>query len=346
MIIKNTKHNIYLDYVRGIACILIILYHYTQRYNELFQNSESWSFRVSWGYMAVSIFFILSGYLAVVKDDSYTSLSMYAKKKIIRLYPTYWIAVSITFFVTYFMLPSRSVSIKAAIINLTMLESFFGVSLVDGVYWTLANELIFYTFIAIVIVLLKKRQFLPFLGLVWVIILLVYQLVKQDSLLFLIIGKLIVKQYGHMFVTGFSLFFLFHKNGTLRGKIISVCAILISLFYHYIVFGWGYTFFFSLSIVIISFLIVINAKGVTLNRTLYYILLPLEFVASISYPLYLLHQNIGYALLENIRPFIKDTEWVIVIPCVLIGAIAFVIHKFIELPLLKKIKTFNIKGGQ
>ena len=45
----KTGRNLFIDYIRGIACKLIVLYHYTQRYNELFHNSENWKFRMSWG---------------------------------------------------------------------------------------------------------------------------------------------------------------------------------------------------------------------------------------------------------------------------------------------------------
>lgn len=83
------KRNVLLDYVRAIACILVVLYHYTWRITELFGYGQTWGVRVSWGYMAVAAFFMLSGYLTVVKDDGKLSLRLYIKKKILRLFPAY-----------------------------------------------------------------------------------------------------------------------------------------------------------------------------------------------------------------------------------------------------------------
>lgn len=45
---KNNR-NIFLDWLRVISCVLVVLYHYTTRYNELFHVHSGVS--VSFGYM-------------------------------------------------------------------------------------------------------------------------------------------------------------------------------------------------------------------------------------------------------------------------------------------------------
>lgn len=330
---QKTNRNIYLDYIRGIACILIVLYHYTQRYNELFQNSGEWKFRVSWGYMAVSTFFVLSGYLAIAKDDSNLGLWTYIKKRAVRLFPAYWVSIPLTFVTTHFLLSSRSVSIKDALINLTMLESFVGVPLVDGVYWTLANELVFYAFVAIVVVVLKKRNILPLFGFTWIVALLIFRFVENDSLICAAIGKLIAKQYGHMFVVGASLVYLFHGIGNKFSKFLSVLSILIALVYQFLIFGFNYSIYFVLSLIVVILCVVFDIRRYIINERFLKILRPLELTAAISYPLYLIHQNIGYAIMETFRPIITKTEWIIIFPMVIVFATSYVIHRFVEIPI-------------
>jgi len=334
---KRTERNVLLDYIRAAACLLIVFYHYTQRFSELFDQGTDWLFRVPWGYMAVSVFFMLSGYLAVVKDESSLSLRQYTKKKVLRLFPAYWICLPITFLVTSLFVPSRAVSVGAFLFNFTMLESFVGIEPVDGAYWTLANELVFYAFIAITTVILRKRETLPVYGLIWVILLLIYQFVSNDSLVFAAIGKIIAKQYGHMFVLGMSLFYLFdQKNNSM--KAMSVINIFLALVYQYIVFESGYFCYMTISGVLIGICIVLNNKSFELPVTVKKILCPLEMVAGISYPLYLIHQNTGYAIMLAEIKWVSHTEWIIIAPIVATCLAAYLIHRYVEIPIAARFR--------
>lgn len=337
MIMKKTKRNILLDYVRGLACIFVILYHYTHRYVELYCDADNWIFKVPWGYMAVSTFFMLSGYLAIEKDESSTGLWAYIKKKAVRLYPVYWVAILITFVVTFFWLPDRKVSIRTALFNFTMLESFVGVRLVDGAYWTLANELVFYAFVALVVIVLKMREKLPWFCLGWVVILFIFHYIKNDTLISVAMGKLIAKQYGHMFVVGTSLVFVLHDSCDVKIKCISCISIVVAIVYQYLTFDLWYTLYFLISLCVIGACILANNRGLSIKSKTKKIFLPLKFIASISYPLYLLHQNIGYAVMERLRPIITESEWIIVIAFLIVVFLAYFVHVFVERPTLKKL---------
>ncbi len=62
-----------------------------------------------------------------------------------RLYPAYWAAVILTFTIlSITSSPGKGPSWSKALINLTMLQVFFNVGDLDGVYWTLGVELSFY----------------------------------------------------------------------------------------------------------------------------------------------------------------------------------------------------------
>lgn len=55
-----------LNWIRGVAALLIMLYHYTTRYQEVLGHNEGWNVNFFYGCGAVNIFFILSGFLTAM----------------------------------------------------------------------------------------------------------------------------------------------------------------------------------------------------------------------------------------------------------------------------------------
>lgn len=134
-----------LDGLRGLAALAVVLYHYTTRYTQLYGRPEDLSFSLPIGHYGVQLFFSISGFVILLTLTRTRSGSDFIISRFARLYPAYWAAVLFTFLVVaHFGLPGREVSLTVLIANLTMLHSFVGLRSVDGVYWTLAVELVFY----------------------------------------------------------------------------------------------------------------------------------------------------------------------------------------------------------
>ena len=57
----------------------------------------------------------------------------------------------------------------------------------------------------------------------------------------------------------------------------------------------------------------------------------ITWIASISYPLYLLHQMIGFAIILNLRKFGLDNELIILIPITFNIVIASMVHRYVEI---------------
>ena len=134
-----------LDAIRGIAALMVVIFHYSIRYGELYGYAVAPAFGFEWGRYGVQLFFIVSGFVIFLTLDKKPHTADFIISRFSRLYPAYWVAVVITFsFVYFFPLPGREVDIKTAIINLTMVQQWVGVANVDGVYWTLSLELSFY----------------------------------------------------------------------------------------------------------------------------------------------------------------------------------------------------------
>ena len=330
-----------LDYIRGVACLMVIFYHYTTRFIEIYpQYSEEWKFEMSLGYIGVSAFFLLSGYLAIGGAGKKQSLNMYIKKKIIRLYPCYWIGIILTFVVTKILLADRSVSLIEAVINLTMLQSFLGVNAVDGAYWTLANELIFYGFVALILIKLKQNKNFYIWGIAWLIIQVVAQiLLNKNTLLYLVVNKLLMVQYAHMFLAGGFVFCIFNENSYDRkNRILMKIALCVCIVMQFLIFGIEYGIFFLLEIIFLIGIIQFEKKEKNYPDILILTLKPLSFIASISYPLYLIHQNIGYAIIIYLYKIGIHNEMIIIIPFIVMVVVSYIIHNMFEIKIVNKEK--------
>lgn len=85
-----------LNWIRGIAALLVVLYHYTTRYQDVFGQSEDFAVTFPWGCGAVNVFFLLSGFLSAMTLREDTRVLDYLKKRAVRLYPAYWACLLLT----------------------------------------------------------------------------------------------------------------------------------------------------------------------------------------------------------------------------------------------------------
>jgi len=93
----------------------------------------------------VYLFFAISGFVIFMTLDRCKVPTDFVVSRFARLYPTYWAAVAITFLTLQFLhVPEYAVTWPQALADLMMVHAFFGVPDVDGIYWLLQIELLFY----------------------------------------------------------------------------------------------------------------------------------------------------------------------------------------------------------
>ena len=63
----------------------------------------------------------------------------------------FWICMVVTTLYMFVIMPERMPSLKQFLVNLTMMPSLLGIDAIDGVYWTLVKELLFYIGFAIIL---------------------------------------------------------------------------------------------------------------------------------------------------------------------------------------------------
>lgn len=125
-----------IDGLRGIMALIIVLFHLFCRYQQLYCES-SIVFMENWGVYGVCTFFIISGYFLVDsrENDDFHLLRFY-KKRLLRLYPMYLVSITLTMLILLVAeLPDRTVSITDYVLNLVWINGFINTPYVDGAHW-------------------------------------------------------------------------------------------------------------------------------------------------------------------------------------------------------------------
>ncbi|GHG64776.1 acyltransferase family protein [Streptomyces griseocarneus] len=145
-----------LDGLRLLAALMVVAYHY------IAFDSGAWSapartlfptahLPASYGWLGVQLFFLISGFVICMSCWG-KSAGDFALARVARLYPAYWFAVlTVALVVRLWPSVNDAPALRSVAVNLTMLQDPLGVAPVDGVYWTLWVELRFYLLFALVV---------------------------------------------------------------------------------------------------------------------------------------------------------------------------------------------------
>ncbi|ALI99168.1 acyltransferase family protein [Rufibacter tibetensis] len=131
-----------LDALRGIAALIVVLFHYT-----LDRPEAALGFK--YGATGVDLFFIISGFVIFMSVSKISRSSDFVINRISRLYPTYWASVTFTFlfiaFSSFYRYGSlERVPLRDYLGNMTMFQHYLKIPNLDGPYWTMIIEMIFY----------------------------------------------------------------------------------------------------------------------------------------------------------------------------------------------------------
>ena len=191
-----------LDILRFFATLSILFHHYLAWYSVDFPQGSvliDGLFRLAkYAFVCLPLFFLISGFVIVVSAMN-RSARRFAIGRIVRLYPVYWLCVTLT--AVYALLSGvgeiATVDLKTYLVNLTMLQSFLGIGHVDVVYWTLAVELQFYLLILVLMwcgVLQRVRVWLA----IWTVLTVTYMTFRQPFFM----GWVIDPWYSPFFLGG------------------------------------------------------------------------------------------------------------------------------------------------
>lgn len=323
--------------MRVFSSLSVILFHFTSRFTtDYYQFDSAYPKFLTSFEQGVLLFFILSGYLISISLQRTKSLKDFWIKRFAKIYPTYILCAIITFtVVSLFGLNGREVEVKDLIGNFFFLNQFKIIDSVDGAYWSLIVEVNFYVLIGILFY--STQSLLKSIFTFSIISLSCYALTNYfhfDSLNYFI-NKIFISRYIGFFMIG-SIFYLWETKSLSKLQLLIATPLIIYSIYI------NHFNKYHLTYIIISILIFMTAC--LLKNKINSIPKILKILALISYPFYLIHQNIGVIMIRELSYFGFNDHIRIFITFLSIGSISYMLFRFYEDKLNKKIrKKYIIK---
>src|SRR6266700_786805 len=209
-----------LDLLRFFAACAVMLFHYTFRgpADNCWPASFPLFGQISrYGYLGVHVFFILSGFVILLTAYQKNAIG-FTVARIVRLYPAYWICVTLTALAILVAGNQRHLSLRQYFLNLTMVHGYFGIKDVSGVYWTLAVELKFY-FLIFLVLLLRMVHKLGYLLGAWLGASILLSLREPHG----IANFFLFPEWSSYFIAG-AMLFLIHREGPTTYKLAVVAG--------------------------------------------------------------------------------------------------------------------------
>jgi peptidoglycan/LPS O-acetylase OafA/YrhL len=312
-----------LDILRGLAATSVMAFHFTTRFGVIFGHPAPPWILVPWGDRGVDVFFVISGFAIELSIESTNRARDFLFSRAVRLYPTFWAALALTFTVVgLFGLPDRVTSSLDALVNLSMIPGSLGARAVDAVYWTLERELRFYGLVLLLLALGLRRYSVH-------VLLVIVAVLAADATSHAIprfVSDLLNAGWVHLFACGAILARFRHAAWWKTAGLLALCL--------------GA----SSPIAAISFHCTAVAVALVWLATRPFVgarLRPLLFLGKISYPLYLVHQYIGYVLMRALYARGAPPSVAIASACAVAVANATALHFVIEKPCLELIRRFR-----
>jgi peptidoglycan/LPS O-acetylase OafA/YrhL len=288
-----------------------------------------------YGYLGVELFFMISGFV-MMSSTKGISAGIFLKKRFLRLFPMYWIALILIFFVSQFGFWQKPGLIAENFYySLTMTPESFSHNWLDSAHWFLERQLQFYLLILVVLIV-RLGKYLSSIFLWWAVIGFIWNAFGFDN-------------YGIWYLNGFfaliaggAIISSIRETGFTRLRIVGlISSYLWAITSRIDLIPWldenrgpGHSAFVIGSVIIAMYLLML----LTLSRDVSRLTLRgIGIAGAVTYPLYLIHNRLGgLAIARFATP--ENQYFVYLIVIVLSIFIAYAILKA-ESRIMKRLKS-------
>lgn len=287
---------------------------------------------VKYNSLAVNLFFMISGFVILMSSEHASPLS-FVRSRILRLYPAYWFCCTLSFVLTFaFINHIFHLTVPRYLLNMSMFNGFFGVGFVDGVYWTLLVELKFYLLILLVLLLGRMRS------IEWILAGWLFLSIVQTFLGSHLVEKYLITNFASFFISG-CLFYRISKLGFSWPRLIMLLlTIPVGIHYELLALNDRAAHFTGLvfhremvGLICLSFYLLFMLVILPRSISVGYARLS-RLLGSLSYPIYLIHLNVGMVLFNLIGHRLNKWVLLALIISVMIAG-AYLINRYVERPL-------------
>ncbi|BDU20537.1 acyltransferase [Dyella sp. GSA-30] len=300
-----------------------------------------------YGVFGVAVFFMISGLVIPISLRS-LSTGKFLIRRFFRIYPVYWfcLLISIGMYVLcswYWSTPlSDRISWPFLLKNLTLLHSATGIPSLDFVCWSLAVEIKFYAIVALIFFIGRQAHQVmmtstAFLALCCIGAYFATHGSGQEAFFSYLVSDM---RYMTLMFLGCLFYYVLYGELSARaalgyGVIIYALFVTINAFYENAFFGpLVKNYSYALILFWACYLLRDSFRD---NKVL-------DFLADISFPLYLVHSMIGYVAMPILidKGMSYTFAWMVSVGLAML--VAFLVHRYVEVPVNafgKKVSDFR-----
>jgi len=275
---NEAARNRMIDCLRGGSALAVALFHFNEPFPSL---SDGYHRVVKWGWLGVSVFFVVSGFCIAAARQKDDAISFWWRR-LLRIFPSYWASVCVVLGAVALrvvtsgtndvtVLPKDFVGWFYTLAALTKPAS--NIASVNWAYWSLGYELAFYLVLGALVLRRSGWALIPF------------------SLLTFFVRSYPFDQWG-LFGLGVACYYFTSKQYWVAAILGAIC-----LAQNFMQLSWPVAVTGGLVGLLILF------PPAVMHHSFFQ---PLRQVGLFSYSLYLIHVPIGCYLLLHYLPFKLD----------------------------------------
>lgn len=351
MQLKSIERIDFLDGLRGIAILLVVLYHtYSNAWKDLVPfYAPSFEFPlVKFGDLGVPLFFMISGFVITMSLERCQRFSEFIFKRWLRLFPAMLIATILILLTAnlFAFRPLGEARLISAISGLTFISPTFfdwifnkDQGMLEGGFWSLFVEVKFYIVAGLIYFKYGQKKMIYTLLLMFfcytVFDVLKNQLGYETPIVLDKILDWTDFKYCGWFASGaffYRYYILKHKTSFLAGLVLALISAR----------NWGGI----MTSTMMAFVVIIGVFAIAMfSHRLQSILSNrlLRFFGYVSYPLYLIHENATISMIVQLHQAYEEINVYVLslIPLTMMVIIAWIMAKYLEPEFKRWLKKLN-----